>query len=396
MADPDESPPLANYQYEIYLQGVSGKVPEWPLDYHGLKRRAKRQLPLGAYGYVAGASGSEQTARSNLEAFRRWQIVPRMLRDVAQRDLGTELFGSALPAPLLLAPVGVQSIVHPDGELATARAAAATGVPYVHSTAASHSIEEAAEANGDGPRWFQLYWPSDPELAKSFLQRAEAAGYTAIVVTLDVALLAWRPRDLQAGYLPFLKGEGVANYFSDPVFRAGLEKSPDEDLQAAIGRWVLSFSNPSISWDKLSFLRDNTELPILLKGILHPDDARLAAESGMDGVIVSNHGGRQVDGAIGTLDALPAVIEAVPDGFPVLLDSGIRSAADAFKAIALGASAVLLGRAYVWALAVGGEAGVTQFLRGFLAELDLTLALSGHTSFQTVAPDVLRRVDRPL
>src|SRR3954447_23605019 len=388
----DATPPLASYQYEIYLKGMSGKLPEWPLDYHGLKRRAKRLLSLGAYGYVAGASGSEQTARSNLEAFRRWQIVPRMLRDVSERDLRSELFGAELPAPLLLAPVGVQSIVHPDGELATARAAAATGVPYVHSTAASHSIEDAAKANGEGPRWFQLYWPADPELAKSFLRRAEEAGYGAIVVTLDVTLLAWRPRDLQAGYLPFLKGEGVANYFSDPVFRAGLEKPPEEDLQAAVGHWITAFSNPSISWDKLSFLRDNTELPILLKGILHPDDARLAVEHGMDGVIVSNHGGRQVDGAIGTLDALPAVAENVPDGFPVLLDSGIRSAADAFKAMALGASAVLLGRPYGGALAFGGEEAVTQLLKGFLAELDLTLALSGNTSFGAVGPEALRRV----
>jgi isopentenyl diphosphate isomerase/L-lactate dehydrogenase-like FMN-dependent dehydrogenase len=297
---------------------------------------------------------------------------------------------------VLLAPVGVQAIVHPDGELASARAAAATGVPYIHSTAASHSIEEAAEANGDGPRWFQLYWPSDPELTKSFLSRAEAAGYSAIVVTLDTSLLAWRPRDLQGGYLPFLKGVGVANYFSDPVFRDGLEKPPEEDLQAAVGKWIMAFSNPTISWDKLSFIRDNTELPILLKGILHPDDARLAVEHGVDGVIVSNHGGRQVDGAIGTLDALPAVVEVVPDDFPVLLDSGIRSAADAFKALALGARAVLLGRPYIWALAVGGEEAVAGLLRGFLAELDLTLALSGHTSFAKVAADALRRVDRPL
>jgi lactate 2-monooxygenase len=388
--------PLANYQYEIYLQGVGGKVPEFPLDYDGLKRRAKRQLSLGAYSYVAGAAGSEQTMRSNGEAFRRRQIVPRMLRDVGVRDLRTELLGTELPAPLLLAPIGVQSIVHPEGELATARAAAATGVPYVHSTAASHSIEDAAEASGDGPRWFQLYWPSDEELAKSFLSRAEAAGYGAIVVTLDTTLLAWRPRDLQGGYLPFLKGVGVANYFSDPVFRDGLEKPPEEDLQAAVGKWIMAFSNPTISWDKLSFLRDNTELPILLKGILHPDDARLAVEHGMDGLIVSNHGGRQVDGAIGTLDALPAVVEVVPDDFPVLLDSGIRSAADAFKALALGARAVLLGRPYIWALAVGGEEAVAGLVRGFLAELDLTLALSGHTSLEKVGPDALRRVDRPL
>jgi isopentenyl diphosphate isomerase/L-lactate dehydrogenase-like FMN-dependent dehydrogenase len=388
--------PLANYQYEIYLQGVAGTVPELPLSYDALVERARAELSAGAYGYVAGAAGSEQTMRANAEAFRRWQIVPRMLRDVSVRDLTTELFGAELPAPVLLAPVGVQSIVHDDGELATARAAASTGVPYIHSTAASYSIEEAAEASGDGTRWFQLYWPSDPELAKSFLSRAEAAGYGAIVVTLDTTLLAWRPRDLQGGYLPFLKGVGLANYFSDPVFREGLEKPPEEDLQAAVGRWILAFSNPGISWDKLSFLRENTELPILLKGILHPDDARMAVDHGMDGVIVSNHGGRQVDGAIGTLDALPAVAEVVPDDFPVLLDSGIRSAADAFKAMALGASALLLGRPYVWALAVGGEDAVAQLLRGFLAELDLTLALSGHTSFGKVGADALRRVDRQL
>jgi lactate 2-monooxygenase len=398
VADEEQQPPppLANYQYEIYLAGMSGKVPELPFSYEGMKRRAKRLLSQRAYGYVAGAAGSEGTMRSNAEAFRRWQIVPRMLRDVGVRDLRSELFGATLPAPVLLAPIGVQSIVREGGELETARAAAATGVPYIHSTAASFSIEEAAEANGDGTRWFQLYWPSDPELAKSFLRRAEESGYGAIVVTLDTTLLAWRPRDLESGYLPFLKGVGVANYFSDPVFRAGLEKPPEEDLQAAVDKWIVAFANPTISWDKLSFLRENTELPIVLKGILHPDDARLAVEHGMDGVIVSNHGGRQVDGAIGTLDALPAVAEVVPDDFPVLLDSGIRSAADAFKALALGASAVLLGRWYMWALALGGEEAVTSLLKGFLAELDLTLALSGHTSLGGVDARALRRVDRAL
>ena len=393
MTDEEQQPPgpLADYQYEIYLQGMGGKVPELPLTYEGMKRRAKHQLSASAFGYVVGGAGNEDTVRTNREAFRRWQIVPRMLRDVGERDLRTELFGASLPAPLLLAPVGVQSIVHPEGELATARAAQSTGVPYIHSTAASHSIEDAAEANGDGTRWFQLYWPSDPELAKSFLSRAEKAGCSAIVVTLDTTLLAWRPRDLEGGYLPFLKGVGVANYFSDPVFRDGLEKPPEEDLQAAVGKWIVAFSNPGISWEKLSFIRDNTELPLLLKGILHPDDARLAAEHGADGVIVSNHGGRQVDGAIGTLDALPDVVEAVPDDFPVLLDSGIRSGADAFKAIALGARAVLLGRPYMWALALGGEDGVASYLKGFLAELDLTLALSGNTSFGRVGPSALRR-----
>jgi isopentenyl diphosphate isomerase/L-lactate dehydrogenase-like FMN-dependent dehydrogenase len=340
---------------------------------------------------VAGAAGSEGTARSNLEAFRRWQIVPRMLRDVGVRDLRAELFGAELPAPLLLAPVGVQSIVHPDGELATARAAAATGVPYVHSTAASHSIEEAAKANGDGPRWFQLYWPSDPELAKSFLRRAEEAGYRAIVVTLDTTLLAWRPRDLQAGYLPFLKGVGVANYFSDPVFRAGLEKPPEEDLQAAVGRWVMAFSNPSISWDKLAFLRENTDLPILLKGILHPADAIRALEAGVDGIVVSNHGGRQVDGAVATMTALPDVVAAVAGRIPVLVDSGVRGGADVFKALALGARAVLLGRPYVYGLAIAGREGVEEVIQNVTAEFDLTMGLAGCASTAEIDREMLRQ-----
>lgn len=394
MSEPQPDQPLANYQYEIYLRGMAGERPELPLHPEGLRRQAKRILNLGAYGYVAGGAGSEATVRANREAFRSWQIVPRMLRNIATRSLATELFGTTMPAPLALAPIGVQSIIHRDGELATARAAAATGVPYIHSTAASHSLEEAAEAMGDAPRWYQLYWPKDPELARSFLRRAEAANYGAVVVTLDTWLLAWRPRDLQQAYLPFLHGEGLANYLSDPVFRAGLERPPEEDMQAAVGRWISTYSDPTVSWENLALLRESTRLPIVLKGILHPEDARLAVEHGMDGIIVSNHGGRQVDGAVATLDALPGVVEAVPDDFPVLLDSGIRSAADAFKALALGARGVLLGRPYAWALACGGEAGVSTLLRSFLAELDLTLALSGHTTFAEVGPGALRRAER--
>jgi isopentenyl diphosphate isomerase/L-lactate dehydrogenase-like FMN-dependent dehydrogenase len=274
----------------------------------------------------------------------------------------------------------VQSIIHPEAELAAARAAASQEVPFILSTAASHSLEEVAEAMGEASRWYQLYWPRDRELAASFVARAERAGYGAIVVTLDTWLLGWRPRDLQHGYLPFLKGEGVANYFSDPVFRSALEKTPEQDPGPALGHWAYQFANPSVTWADLGWLREQTKLPIVLKGIVHGEDARRAIDAGVDGVIVSNHGGRQVDGAIGALDALPLVREVVGNDLRVLFDSGIRTGADVFKALALGANAVCLGRPFVWGLALDGQAGVEQVLRCLLAEFDLTLALSGYTS----------------
>jgi lactate 2-monooxygenase len=375
------SVPFGNYQYEIYLKGLAGEYPDLPISWAELERKASEAMTPGARGYVFGGAGTEDTQRENLEAFRRRRLVPRMLRDVEQRDLSTTVAGTGLAAPVLLAPVGVQSIVHADGELAVARAAASLGVGMVASTASSYSLEDIASAAGaEAPRWFQLYWPRGDELTASLVQRAERAGYGALVVTLDTWLLAWRPRDLQHAYLPFLKAEGIANYLSDPVFRAALEKPPEDDPQAAVGRFVQVFSNPSVTWEDLAKLRELTTLPILLKGILHPDDARQARERGMDGVIVSNHGGRQVDGAIAALDALPAVVEAVGADLTVLLDSGVRSGADVLKALALGAEAVLVGRPYLWGLAVGGEEGVRTVLRNLLAELDLTLALIGHTS----------------
>jgi lactate 2-monooxygenase len=382
---------FANYQYEIYLGGLSDTRPEYPLRYDWLEAKAKEVLPPEAYGYVAGSAGLERTARANVEAFSDWRIVPRMLRDVSVRDLSTVVCGTSLPAPVMLAPVGVQGIVHEDGEEATAEAAASVGLPIVLSGAASRSIEQVAAASGSNSRWFQLYWPSDQRLAASFLSRAEEAGYDAIVVTLDTMLLAWRPRDLQHAFLPFLSGTGVSHYFTDPVFKEDLEKPPQEDLQPAVMKWVSVFSDPSKTWKDLEFLRNHTSLPMLLKGINDPEDARLAIDNGMDGVIVSNHGGRQVDGAIATLDALPGVVAEVGGEVPVMFDSGIRSGSDAFKALALGARAVLLGRPYVWGLAVGGEAGVRQVLRAFLAELDLTMALAGCKSVDEIGPGRLRR-----
>ncbi|WP_261720242.1 lactate 2-monooxygenase [Streptomyces sp. FZ201] len=376
----------ADFQYEIYLNGMTGAVPRLPTDLTRLEEMAERRLGPGPVGYVAGSAGDGSTAHANRAALKRHRIVPRMLRDVHERDLSVEVLGRALPAPLALAPVGVLSIMHPDAESAAARAATAQGVPFVLSSASSTPMEQVAETMGDAERWFQLYWPKDPEVALSFLNRAKAAGYTALVVTLDTPLLAWRPRDLDQAYLPFLHGVGTANYFSDPAFRAGLAKPVHEDPNAAVMHFVGMFADPAKTWPDLAFLREHWDGPIVLKGVLHPDDARAAADAGMDGVVVSNHGGRQVAGSVAAADALPAVVRAVGDRLTVLFDSGIRTGDDIAKALALGARAVLVGRPYVYGLGLDGQAGVEHVIRCLLAELDLTLALSGHAGPASLGP----------
>lgn len=380
---------FADYYREIYARGLGGEAPSIPVSIDELERRAAEAMDERAANYVFAGAGSEDTMDANREAFRRHRIVPRMLRDVAERDLSATILGTAMPAPLLLAPIGVQKVVHPDGELATARAAAALGLPMVASTASAFTLEEIADAGGEGPRWFQLYWPNDRRLVESFVARAEAAGYGAIVVTVDTFIPGWKPRDLQQAWLPFLEGMGNANFFADPVFRAGLEKPPEEDLGAATGHYLGVYVNPSLTWDDLSWLRELTSLPILVKGIQHPDDAREAAARGIDGIVVSNHGGRQVDGALASLDALAATVDATGDDLAVLFDSGIRTGGDVLKALALGADAVLLGRPYVWGLTLEGQAGVETVLKMILAELDLTMALCGYTSPDQLGPGAL-------
>jgi isopentenyl diphosphate isomerase/L-lactate dehydrogenase-like FMN-dependent dehydrogenase len=376
-------------QFQIYLAGLQQQTPERPVAFEAMAHAAEARMTPEAFAYVAGGAGSEDTMTANREAFRRWRIVPRMMRDVARRDLSVELFGRRLPAPILFAPIGVLGIVHEDAEVAVACAARTLGLPQILSTVSSKPMESVAEALGETPRWFQLYWGPDRDFTVSLLRRAEAAGFGALVVTLDTKLLAWRERDLQGAYLPFLFGDGLANYFTDPVFRAALPAPPEEDPVAAVRRFSETFSDPSVTWFDLAFLREHTRMPILVKGIVHPDDARQALDHGVDGIIVSNHGGRQVDGALGALDALAPVVEAVRDRVPVLFDSGIRRGADVFKALALGAKAVLLGRPYVYGLALGGEAGVRDVALNLMADFDLTLALCGCASVADVCRDHL-------
>ena len=408
-------------QTEIYLAGVRGRRPTIPFYPGKLERLARQRMTPQAYAYVAGGAGAEGTMTANRAALDRWQIVPRVLRDVSDRDLSIELFGRRLPTPFLLAPVGVLELAHRDADLAVARAAAAEGVPMIFSNQASRPMEACAEAMGEAPHWFQLYWSTVDELVASFLRRAEACGCEAIVVTLDTKMLGWRSRDLDFAHLPFATGRGIAQYTSDPVFRsivepAAVERSgrptPSairalvqatrsypgsfrENLRsgagvAAVRKVMEVYSRPSLTWADFAWLREKTTLPILVKGILHPDDARLAIEHGLDGLVVSNHGGRQVDGAIGSLDALPGVVEAVGGRIPVLFDSGVRGGADAFKALALGAKAVLLGRPYVHGLALDGEAGVREVIRNLVADFDLTMALSGYRSVSELGPQSLQ------
>jgi len=365
----------AMIQNAIY---IAQEPPEWPVTSEDWERAAEERLDPAAFGYIAGGAGAESTMRANLDAFRGWRIRPRMLTGNGVRDISVEVLGMRSPAPFFLAPVGVLSIAHEEAELGVARASAASRVPMLLSSAATHSIEQVAEI--DCPRWFQLYWVNDREICASFVRRAEAAGYGAIVVTLDTLNLGWRPRDLRRAYLPFIKGEGCGQFFTDPVFLSRLDKPPDEDILTAAAMMLATFPNVGLTWDDLDWLRGRTSLPLLVKGVLTAEDAELALQHGVDGVIVSNHGGRQVDGAVAALDAYVEVREALGDEATVLVDGGIRTGADVLKAMALGADAVLVGRPYAYGLAVGGQQGVDAVIRQLLAETDITLALAGGRS----------------
>ncbi|MFD7847876.1 lactate 2-monooxygenase [Nocardia sp. NPDC059764] len=383
---------FGDFQNEIYFNGLRGVVPAMPVSYADLAERARAAMPPSVYSYVAGGAGDERTQNANVAAFDRWGLMPRMFVGAKERDLSVELFGSTWAAPVFMAPVGVIGLCAQDGhgDLATARAAARTGVPMVASTLTVDPMEDVAAEFGDTPGFFQLYTPTDRDLAASLVERAEQAGYKGIVVTLDTWVTGWRPRDLSTGNFPQLRGHCLANYFTDPVFRASLAKSPEEDPQTAILRWIQVFGNP-LTWADLPWLRSLTKLPLIVKGIGHPDDARRAKDLGVDGIYCSNHGGRQANGGLPALDMLPGVVAAA-DGLPVLFDSGVRSGADIIKALALGASAVGIGRPYAYGLALGGADGIVHVLRTLLAEADLIMAVDGYPTLKDLTPDALRPV----
>jgi lactate 2-monooxygenase len=387
------TPPGAygDYQFEIYAAGLGGVVPAFPMAYPELEARAAAALPPSVLSYVAGGAGTEHTQRANVTAFRHWGLMPRMLVGAAKRDLSVNMFGLTLPSPVFMAPIGVLGLCAQDGhgDLATAGAAARTGVPMVASTLSVDPLEDVAGRFGGTPGFFQLYTPTDRDLAESLVHRAEAAGFRGIVVTLDTWITGWRPRDLATSNFPQLRGHCLANYTSDPVFQARLGDSAGRDVSATVGQWVQVFGN-ALTWEDLPWLRSITTLPLILKGICHPDDARRAKDHGADGIYCSNHGGRQADGGLAALDCLPGVVAAA-DGVPVLFDSGVRSGADVIKALALGATAVGIGRPYAWGLAIGGTDGVVHVLRSILAEADLIMAVDGYPALADLTPGTLRR-----
>ncbi len=393
-------------QGEMYIKGMMGAKPVVPFDPAKLAAQAKEKMNPDAGGYIIGGAGTDDTIRENVDAFGKYRIYPRMLKDVSVRDTSTELFGVKLPSPILTCPIGVLEMIDDEADKAVARATSKLGVPMIMSNQASFPMEEITAEMGDSPRWFQLYWSKSNDLVRSLVQRAEKCGCSAIAVTLDTTILGWRVQDLDLMHLPFLKGQGIAQYTSDPVFNTivanmdfgdnPLKLPPDLGVSPETFKAVQTFtgvySRPSITWEDLAFLRSVTDLPILLKGILHPEDGALAVKYGVDGIIVSNHGGRQVDGAIAAIDALPKVVEAVRKAgsdMPILMDSGVRTGAHIFKALALGAKAVCVGRPYAYGLALAGQQGVEEVLANLMAEFELTMALAGCKDLNEITPSTL-------
>ncbi|KAJ7355646.1 oxidoreductase [Mycena albidolilacea] len=425
MANPSDSFDPRTHVWSSFIQSTYlTRQPPQPLgtilpDEIEAKAKEKLKDHPACFIYGRGNAGSGGTYDGNLLAFKRYFLTPRALMphssnmDSAQRNLSTRLLGRSYPTPLVLGPIGTQSLFAEEGELGPATAGKETGVPFVISTVASRSMEDVAEANGGAERWFQLYWPRTEALTLSLLQRAKDLKYTALVVTIDNFAVGWRAHDISGTFSPHLSGIGCEVGRGDPTFMNKLGLPPDTHNQppfpfdylglrkklvdqdekavqeAAIGMaWAQEVcSGRYRSWEDLAWLRKQWEGPLILKGVLRAEDAERAVENGVDGIVVSNHGGRQIDGEIATMDALSDIVAssvvraAQADGaFTVFLDSGVRTGTDVLKAVALGADAVFLGRAYLWASCVGGKDGVKQLIHQTMAEIDVTLGLLGYTS----------------
>lgn len=362
--------------------------PTTPINLFEYETLATQQLSQMARDYYASGAWDEITLRDNRAAFERYKLRPRMLVDVSQRDLSTNILGQSLQLPILVAPMAFQCLAHPEGEIATAKAAAKLGSVMVLSTLATKSMEEVASVRNQTPQWFQLYVHRDRALTRALVECANAAGFQALCLTVDTPLIGRRERDIRNQFvLP--PGMELANLATlkdlEIPFRTG---------ESGLFAYFAEQINPALTWADLEWLQSLSPLPVVVKGILRGDDAVRAVEHGAKAVIVSNHGGRQLDGAIATIDALSEVVSAVGDNVEVLVDGGIRRGTDVLKALALGAKAVLLGRPVLWGLAVGGEAGVQHVLQLLRDELDLAMALSGCAKVQDIDPSLIVRCDR--
>lgn len=365
---------------------LSGRAGGRLLTVGDFERVAKTRLSKMAYDYYRSGADAERTLRANLRAFRRFEIHPHILVDVAERDLSTTILGTPVPFPILVAPTAYQRLADPDGELASAGAAAEAGTIFTLSTLSTTSIEDVAAASS-GPKWFQLYVHKDRGLTRSLVERAEAAGYRALMLTVDTPLLGRRLADVRNGFaLP--EGLVMANLASAVAAVAAADKG------SALASYVASRHDATLTWRDVEWLRSFTRLPVLLKGVVRPDDAARAIDHGASAVVVSNHGARQLDGTPATLEVLPAVVDAVAGRCPVLMDGGIRWGTDVLKALALGAAAVLIGRPILWGLAAAGAEGVARVLQILRDELSVAMALAGCPSLAALDRDLVRRAPR--
>ncbi|MFI5782848.1 alpha-hydroxy-acid oxidizing protein [Nocardia sp. NPDC051570] len=375
---------FGDFQMGVYAAADKGVTSRFPFDYRSIERKAAATLPEWVYRYVSAAAGDGRTQQANIDAYAHYGIVPRMMVSPPQRDLSIDLFGKRLDSPIFMCPIGLVGLCSPDfqGDVAAARASAATGVPFTLSTFSQAPMEDVIKQTGVTPSFFQLYLPGDRELAASLIGRAEAAGYSALVVTVDTWTLGFRPSDLERGNFPQSRGYCMENYYSDENFTRHLAKPPHEDQPAALAHYAKISAHP-LTWEDLRWIRSQTTLPIAVKGIQHADDARMAIDNGADVLYCTNHGGRQANSGIPALQLLPAVVEAA-GSTPVMFDSGVRDATDAVIALALGAAAVGIGRPYAYALSYGGTESLTHYLKSFLAEFDLMLAICGFTDIATL------------